>query len=213
MQVEGKISLSSNNEFVFEPAGNNKGLLISRTLYRGEIFVPSQVVNDSPKDIVLKTNHVLGHAVECDLVIDDEIVRACVLKTVTAENSGNFVSDESNLPEHLVGLLERSKVKLSDSETEKVRSLLIQFEDTFSQGITDLGCFSEIKHCINTRDEPQVKQALRRTPVRFENEEEDNLKLMLETGVITESSSDWASAPVLVRKKAGSVRYCVNHGR
>ena len=93
--VEAKTSLSSNNDFVFEPAGHNKGLLIPCTLCRGEIFVPLQVVNDSTNDIVLKTNHVLGHAVEC-------------------ENCGNSVSDESNLPEHLVGLLERSKVKLSD---------------------------------------------------------------------------------------------------
>ena len=92
-----------------------------------------------------------------------------------------------------------------------MRSLLLQFQDTFSQGSTDLGCFSEIKHCINTGDEPPVKQALRRMPIGFENEEEDNLKLMLETGVITVSSSDWASAPVLVRKKDGSVRYCVDY--
>ena len=34
---------------------------------------------------------------------------------------------------------------------------------------------------------------------------------MLETGVITESSSNWASASVLVRKKDGSVRYCVDY--
>ena len=83
------------------------------------------MVNDSPNHIVLKTNHVLGHAVECDLVLDDEIVRTYVLKIVTVENSGNSVSNEANLPKHLVGLLKRSKVKLSDSETKKVRSLLI----------------------------------------------------------------------------------------
>ena len=209
MLVEAKTSVSSNNDFVFEPSGDNKGLLIPRTLCRGEMFIPLQVVNDSTNDIVLKSNHVLRHAVECDLVLDDKILRTCVLEAV--ENSDNSVSNESNLPEHLVGLLERSKVKLSDSETGKVRSLLIQFQDTFSRGGTDLGCFSEIKHCINTGDEPPVKQALRRKPIGFENEEEDNLKLMLETGVITESSSDWASAPVLVRKKDGSVRYCVDY--
>ena len=126
---------------MFEPAGNNKGLLISRTLCRGEIFVPLQVIDDSPNDIVLKTNHVLGHAVESDLVLDDKVIRTCVLKTVTVVNSGDSVGSESKMPEHLVGLLKRSKVKLSDSETEKVRFLLIQFQDTFSQGSTDLGCF------------------------------------------------------------------------
>ena len=51
---------------------------------------------------------------------------------------------------------------------------------------------------------------MRRTPIGFEKEEEENLTLMLETGVISESSSDWASAPVLVRKKDWSVRYCVD---
>ena len=34
---------------------------------------------------------------------------------------------------------------------------------------------------------------------------------MLDIGVITESSSDWASAPVLVRKKDGTLRYCVDY--
>ena len=63
MLVEAKTSSSSNNDFVFEPAGDNKGLLIPRTLCTGEIFVPLQVVNDSTNDIVLKTNHVLGYAV------------------------------------------------------------------------------------------------------------------------------------------------------
>ena len=34
---------------------------------------------------------------------------------------------------------------------------------------------------------------------------------MLDIGVITESSSDWASAPALVRKKDGTLRYCVDY--
>ena len=52
---------------------------------------------------------------------------------------------------------------------------------------------------------------MRRTLLGFENEEEENLKLMLDTGVITESSSDYASTPVLVRKKDGTVRYCIDY--
>ena len=36
---------------------------------------------------------------------------------------------------------------------------------------------------------------------------------MLEAGVIQPSSSEWASAPVLIRKKCGSVRYCIDFRR
>ena len=33
---------------------------------------------------------------------------------------------------------------------------------------------------------------------------------MLEKGIVEPSSSDWASSPVLVRKKDGSLRYCID---
>ena len=55
-----------------------------------------------------------------------------------------------------------------------------------------------------------MKEAMHQNPLGFEKEEEENLKLMLNTGIITESFSDWASAPVLVRKKDGTLHYCVD---
>ena len=52
---------------------------------------------------------------------------------------------------------------------------------------------------------------MRRTPIKFVNEEETTLKSMLQAGVIRPSTSSWASAPVLVRKKDGEVRYTVDY--
>ncbi len=34
---------------------------------------------------------------------------------------------------------------------------------------------------------------------------------MLDAGVIEESTSDWSAAPVLIRKKDGSLRYCLDY--
>ena len=115
------------------------------------------------------------------------------------------------LPEHLHGLLERSIKGLSKDKVNQVKDLLVQYQDIFSKGGHDFGCFTEIKHVIDTGEERPVKQPMRWTPLSFESEEEENLKLMLDTGVITESSSDWASAPVLVRKKEGTVRYGIDY--
>ena len=43
--------------------------------------------------------------------------------------------------------------------------------------------------------------------------EEAYLKKMLDAGVIQPSISEWASAPVLIRKKDGQARWCQNYRR
>ena len=54
---------------------------------------------------------------------------------------------------------------------------------------------------------------MRRTPPFFAGEEEAHLKKMLDAGVIQPSISEWASAPVLIRKKDGQVRWCLDYRR
>jgi hypothetical protein len=51
---------------------------------------------------------------------------------------------------------------------------------------------------------------MRRMPLRFEKEEETHLPQLLDKGVIEPSSSKWVSSPVLVRKKDGKLRYCID---
>ena len=55
-----------------------------------------------------------------------------------------------------------------------------------------------------------MRQRIRRTPLGFEDEERKHLDKMLAAGVIRPSASEWASAPVLIRKKDGGVRRCVD---
>ena len=52
---------------------------------------------------------------------------------------------------------------------------------------------------------------MRRTPAGFAGEEKAHLEKMLKTGVIKPSISEWATAPVLVRKRDGMVCWCVDY--
>ena len=68
-----------------------------------------------------------------------------------------------------------------------------------------------IKHEINTGLATPIRQAMRRTPKGFEGEEERYLKEQLEAGVVVPSNSPWSSPVCLVRKKDGTVRWCVDY--
>ncbi len=81
----------------------------------------------------------------------------------------------------------------------------------FAKDEFDLGDFTDITHGIDTSDARPIKQRMRRTPASFVPDEEAHLKKMLEAGVIQESNSAWASAPVLIRKRDGTVRWCIDY--
>ena len=114
------------------------------------------------------------------------------------------------MPEYLKGLFDAIKGP-PESHVLAVGELLLEFKDIFAQHDLDLGCLAVIKHRIETGDAKPVKQRMRRTPLGFENEELKHLDKMLAAGVIQYSESDWASAPVLIRKKDGTVRWCIDY--
>ena len=74
----------------------------------------------------------------------------------------------------------------------------------------DLGEFSEVTHKIEVGGAKPVQFRPRRTPMAFEKEEKEHLEKLLAAGIISPGVSEWASPTVLVRKKDGSVRYCVD---
>ena len=88
--------------------------------------------------------------------------------------------------------------------------LLISQDRVFSKGDTDVGTFTAVTHHIDTGDSKHIKQRMRRTPLGYDNEEQEHLKKLLKDGVIEPSCSEWESPSVLVRKRDGSVRWCLD---
>ena len=115
------------------------------------------------------------------------------------------------LPEHLQDLFSQSSMNLVQEQKNKLAELLIKYQDSFAKSKTEYGKCSVLKHKTDTAEAAPVRQPLRRTPQAFEGEEEKYIQEQLKAGVIQPSSSAWSSPIVMVRKKTGDVRVCIDY--
>ena len=134
------------------------------------------------------------------------------LKSINEEIGQTEQNEISNrLPAHLTELFKNSVEHLSPQERTLAAELLCKYEDSFAKSPTDLGRCSLLKHKIDTAEAMPIRQPMRRTPQQFEAEEEKYLRDQLAAGVIRPSNSPWSSPTVLVRKKDGGVRWCIDY--
>ena len=100
-------------------------------------------------------------------------------------------------------------------QAEKARSLLKEYHDIFSLEKHDMGHTKAAKHKIVLKDPdtPPFKERFHRIPPLQLDEVCTPLKMMLDVGVIRPSNSPWCNAVVLVRKKDGSLCFCINFRR
>ena len=120
------------------------------------------------------------------------------------------VEGSEKLPEYMRTLYEKSCQNLTRAQAEKVLQVLLKFLEVFAATDLDIGRFTALVHYIRTGSAFPIKQGMRRTPLGFEHKEKKAINSMLDAGVIEPSQSEWASPPVLVRKKDGSWRYCID---
>ena len=77
----------------------------------------------------------------------------------------------------------------------------------------ELGYTETVKHKIFTTDNIPVNQPFRRIPPSQYQEAKEHIQKLLEQGIIRESHSPYSSPIVLVQKKNGSLRMCVDYRR
>ena len=103
------------------------------------------------------------------------------------------------------------EANLSHDQRMRLESLLNKHQDIFSKNETDIGYCDKIKHRIDLTDEVPFKQPHRRIPPSMIDEVRQHLEQLLASGVIRKSKSPWCSNVVLVRKKNGKLRMCVDY--
>ena len=88
--------------------------------------------------------------------------------------------------------------------------MLTKYSFLFAMDSMDLGKTDLVKHHIELTNYTPIKDRYRRIPPQQYEEVQKHLKEMLDIGAIRRSNSPWASPVVLVRKKDGTLRFCID---
>ena len=93
---------------------------------------------------------------------------------------------------------------------QKVHDLVIEYQHLFALNDLELGKTAKVKHEIKLNNPVPFKDRYCRIPPHEFEEVQNHLQDMLKVGAIRKSVSLWASPVVLLRKKDGSLRFCID---
>lgn len=112
---------------------------------------------------------------------------------------------------HILEQFEFDESTISQADVSRIKSMIKDHVNVFAKNKNDLGHTSAVTHEIPLNDNEAFKERYRRIPPGQYEEVRQCLKEMLETGAIRESHSPYASPIVVVRKKDGTIRLCIDY--
>ena len=186
--------------------------------------------NHGCEPIYLQSDQILGHIENVLVCLPEEVqdsgndalppvVNTLFADTTAAQCEHAAPTTDTTEPakqERLVKLKEAVTIHQSNLSSDQIASLvqlIEEYSDIFVLDATELGCTNLFTHSIDTGNSPPIRQPARCVPFALHSKMEQLVEDILDQGVIQHSSSPWASPVVLVKKKDGSHRFCVDYRR
>ena len=174
--------------------------------------VPIRVANLSSSSVTLHRGTNIGHF--CPLAEPGstaaETAEYCELSVASGQ--------EQFLQVHQIGspcsaadFLGIDTSSMSQQQKDSLEELVRDFRGVFSTSKQDVGRTDLVYHNISTGDAAPIRQPPRRLPLHYKQEVDTMLDDMLQQGVIEPSHSPWSSPVILVKKKDGSLRFCIDY--
>lgn len=173
----------------------------------GDAGIPVRVLNPTDRAVMMHK----GKTIATMEAVPGEALHELEIAAVESGGSEPGQSLSERQRDALWEIVGRFGTELTMMEREQLYLLLEKYADIFAYDSMDLGRTSKLKHSIHTGDARPIRQRVRRLPLHKRAEVRSLLEDMLKKNVIQPSSSPWASPIVLVRKKNGSTRFCVDY--
>ena len=194
----------TGNNWAVDTQQLTSGVYVGRTLLPdAHKDLPVRMINTSAKPQALAAGTYLG-----------VLSPVAVLETTvdeTAANQSSAVDNKATTSSATDCLLDNLPDEVTEAQRGQLASLLTAYSDVFSQNDYDVGRTTLVEHTIDTGNNRPIRQALRRHPIAHLDIIDKQVQDMLDHDIIEPAASPWASNVVLVRKKDGTHRFCVDY--
>lgn len=221
--------VSQGSAILVEPSksqSHKKNIMVGRTVasMSGDRWVPVKVVNTSHKPVTLRRNTKLADVSPCVALEDFEPSMDHAPDTELKVQDQSMQKDTDHAcntpvaptPQDKLNSLGLDKIDINSCEVSpfwksQLVELIQKYEDVFSRDKLDCGHAKDFVHRIHLADDRPFRLLYRRVPPGQYQKLREALSEMEEKDIIRKSSSEWASPLVLVWKKNGELRICVDY--
>ena len=201
MEVKARVCAPSDEHiWMIEGRTARVPIRVARALVRSQNnLIPLRIVNTT---LTIYKGSTVAHA-EC---VDEANIN--VVSENTEDVTISAVDWNSNLCNNLEEMLPED---INEDQKKKTLALLELYADVIASGDNGLGRTDILRYSIDTENASPIRQQVRRTSLPAKEKVRELLKNMMQKRVISPSKSPWALPIVLVQKKDGSTRFCVDY--
>jgi len=203
---------SASDSWLAEPKQLASGVITARVVLNGgAVRSVMRIINYSRKSFVADSDLLVGIATPVIVLSEPDTSVNIKTRSVNARplsvNHLSAVKDTS----HVDCIVDRLPKDLSPEETRSATKFIRSKAHLFSRGEYDVGRTDIIEHSIDTGDSRPIKQSLRRHATAHLPYIDATVDDMLKHDIIEPAASPWASNVVLIKKKDGGLRFCIDY--
>ena len=194
----------SLESWMAEPTQVQKGVFVGRTLFpQSDQDLPVSLMNITDTPVTIEKGTTLTEAVPVNTPakLPDEEIEIADLVPRRKRRSYKYL-------EPLLEGLSRDVTRL---ERDQLWELLKSFADVFSSGKYDMGRTNLVSHKIETGEALPVKQRLRKQAWAHQEIIQEERQELSKSDLIAEYNGPWCSNVVIVTKKDGTARFCIDY--